>query len=111
MQKYSPGTYFDNVKRWGDKVVTNTLFNMLNSYYIATLLDVSIVDVNLVENIIFYVARSIADNKIFDVYSPMKTFFYYIYFSIERMDGLNSICEETLSIVNILVMIHIIYNH
>ncbi len=90
--------------------MTNTLLNMLNSNYIATLLDVTIVNVNLVENIIFYVASSIGEYEIVDVYSPMKTFFFIIYiFSIERIDGLNSICEETLSIVNILIMIHIIH--
>ncbi len=48
------GTSFGNVK--GYNWVINTLLNMLNSYYIVTLLDVTIVNVNLVENIIFYVA-------------------------------------------------------
>ncbi len=48
----------------------NTLLNMLNSYNIATLLDVTIVNVNLVENIIFYVASSIKEYEIVDVYSP-----------------------------------------
>ncbi len=54
--------------------------NMLNSYYIATLLDVTIVIVNLVENIIFYVASSFGEYEIVDTYSPMKTFFFIIYF-------------------------------
>ncbi len=92
--------------------MTNTLLKILNSYYIATLLDVTIVNVNLAENIIFYVASSIEKCEIVDVCSPMKSFFFIIYiFSKERIDGLNSICEETLSIVNILIMIHIIHSH
>ncbi len=70
--------------------MTNTLLNILNSYYIATLLDVRIVNVNLVENIIFYVASSIEECEIDDVCSPMKTFFFIIYiFSKVRIDGLN----------------------
>ncbi len=59
----------------GGKGVTNTLLNMLNSYYIATLLDVTIVNVTLVENIIFYVASSIREYEIVDVYLPMNFFF------------------------------------
>ncbi len=92
--------------------MTNTLLNMLNIYYMVTLLDVTIVNVNFEENIIFYVASSIGEYEIVDVYSPMKKLFFTIYFlSIERIDGLNSIYEETLSIVNILIMIHIIHSH
>ncbi len=53
---------------------------MLDSYYIATLLDVTIVNVNLVENIIYYEANSIGKYEIVDVYSPMKTFFFIICF-------------------------------
>ncbi len=45
-QQCSHGTSFGNVK--GGKGVTNASLNMLNSYYIATLLDVTIDDVNLV---------------------------------------------------------------
>ncbi len=60
-------TSFGNVK--GGNGVTNTLLNMLNSYYIATLLDVTIVHVNLVENIIFYGASSIGEYEIVNVYS------------------------------------------
>ncbi len=48
----------------GGKGVTNTLLNILNSYYIATLFDITIVNVNLVENIIFYVASSIEECEI-----------------------------------------------
>ncbi len=53
---------------------------MTNSYYIATHLDVTIVNVNLVENIIFYVASSVWKYECVDGYSPMKTFFFIIYF-------------------------------
>ncbi len=77
-QQFSHRTSFGNVK--GGKGVTNTSLNILNSYYIAKLLDVTIVNVNLVKNIIFYVASSIGEYEIVDVYSPMKTFFFIIYF-------------------------------
>ncbi len=70
-------TSFGKVK--GNKEVTNTLLNMLNGYYIATLLDVTIVNVNLVENIIFYVASSIGEYEIVDVYSSRKAFFFNMY--------------------------------
>ncbi len=66
---------FCNVK--GGKGVTNTLLNISNNYYIAILLDVTIVNVNLVENIIFYVGSSVGEYKIVDVYSPMNYIIAY----------------------------------
>ncbi len=53
---------------------------MTNSYYIAKHLDVTIVNVNLVENIIFYIGSSIGEYESIDDYSPMKIFFFIIYF-------------------------------
>ncbi len=61
------------------KGVTHTLLNMFNSYYIATLLYVTIVNVNLAENFIFYVASCIGEYEIVYIYSPMKIFFSIIY--------------------------------
>ncbi len=51
-----------------------------DKHIIEYVLDVTMVNVNLDENIIFYVASSIWAYEIVDVYSPLKTFFFIIYF-------------------------------